>query len=1568
MNRISSRILSVLLAVVIACASFPLTAFAGEPEDAPYDDPGYFCLVAEDNDRLIIEPTRVYYQPGETLGEALQASGHEFVGLAQGFVTGIDDVIYTPNRISYNGKYKFDEPCSRIHYVFRFSMAEEAPSEALRDLIMAMAEYNATPEAQDDDTVAAAYAAARAAYPGISDADAQAQFQALRSALDAFYARTRYGVQFQITQSGAAVSDYTVEIRNAKDHVVSPDASGQYHLLPGDYTVEVTSGFNAVFGKYTVTDGDLVVAAELPDGNAFTSPFWLQSSAAKSSEFSLASGGKMSTSFDPAVHEYTVVVSDTETSVYFADNYFCRNNEQTQNGEVVRSYYYYYTKPDGTEYANSSADVRGYNGKGGNLVRRFGGAFSGLLEKYGAGGTVRITCETKRDGYTQIQSYYVHIVRTRQLATLRATDTNGNLPLQPVSASMYIVSVGADQTAITVYPTAGPAEKGYSVLVNGEACAENGGVTVALPASGNCDIPIRVAHSDGTFGDYTLRVMRKAVTLRRFTATNPGATITVTNSAGAVIAPDANGSYALADGVSYTVTATLGTTSATRSGVTAKTGDFALSVPENGGWLGALSFGSVMQKTNKNFIDYPLQTSFDPNTHDYRVHFAQDKTTAYAWAALNTAAGLPSNATITARYVATNGKQKSVKITGGNKNGASLAQLFKANTPPQPVSIVVSYTQSGVTYAQTYTIALETTPSLKSLTVTADGKSAVLDPAFSSDKTDYTISASELTKEFTVTAQGYRKFYAISVNGTAVQTDGNGTATVTVPMEGIANGVLPVVVSYHGYTETTEYRIALKLVPAREITVVTTPADAIFCLTDVSGDRVFPQDNGKYKLLDGSTYHYTLTCNGYVSQNGSFTVTESDTITLTLQKAEPNPTIDPDLPAAWPNFRVGPDNNGVVNVKTPRTADEATLYWATQRGEGYGSSALASPIIVNDWIITSAGTTLYRVNRFTGEVDDTTGTLVGRSNFNIIPPTYANGMIFVGLSDGRVQAFNADTLESLWVYQDALRGQPNCPLVVHNGYLYTGFWNGEEKDARFVCLSITDEDPTQSNEAKQASWTYTVQGGFYWAGAYACDRYVLVGTDDGRSGYLSDTSSLLSFNPKTGRVIDRIDGLNGDIRSSVSYDSVTDRYYFTSKGGSFYSVAMNADGTFKKDPAGVQGFDLKEIVLSNYANDPTNPAMSTCTPVVHNGRAYVGVSGTSQFGAYSGHNITVIDLASWRIAYSVCTKGYPQTSGLLTTAYEDEDGYAYIYFIDNYTPGQLRVIKDKPGVTAPVDPVTETYIDGGRLVTLTDCAPVLFTPDGAQAQYAICSPICDEYGTLYFKNDSAYMMAVGSKITGLEIAQQPTQLVYREGDAFCADGLQVFARLANGLRRDVTDQVTLSPNAAQLSAADTDVTVYYNYVCYGDTFRAVGGNLAGQRVIPPQTYLNIAVMTGNQAADRDKVMALIDAIGEVTRSSGSAIAAARAAFDALDPDTQDLVTNYDTLTAAEARYAALMAQEPENPEQPEQPEQPETPGTPVPNPGATGGRVATEYGAITVLAAGVLVALLLIYRKSKKKE
>ena len=225
-------------------------------------------------------------------------------------------------------------------------------------------------------------------------------------------------------------------------------------------------------------------------------------------------------------------------------------------------------------------------------------------------------------------------------------------------------------------------------------------------------------------------------------------------------------------------------------------------------------------------------------------------------------------------------------------------------------------------------------------------------------------------------------------------------------------------------------------------------------------------------------------------------------------------------------------NNGVTAAKTPIHADEGTLYWAVQIGNGYGKDAVGCPILAGDALITYSGNHIYRIDPDTGKTL-TEGTMVSNSSYSIVPPTYSDGMVFVGLKDGQIQAFDAVSLKSLWVYTDPLGGQPNSPITVRDGYLYTGFWNGETKKANYVCLSITDEDPTQETEEKLATWTYAQKGGFYWAGAYAGDGFLLLGTDDGYSGYDHTTGQILLLDAKTGEKLDGRSGFRGDVRSSV---------------------------------------------------------------------------------------------------------------------------------------------------------------------------------------------------------------------------------------------------------------------------------------------------------------------------------------------------------------------------------------------------------------------------------------------------
>ena len=279
------------------------------------------------------------------------------------------------------------------------------------------------------------------------------------------------------------------------------------------------------------------------------------------------------------------------------------------------------------------------------------------------------------------------------------------------------------------------------------------------------------------------------------------------------------------------------------------------------------------------------------------------------------------------------------------------------------------------------------------------------------------------------------------------------------------------------------------------------------------------------------------------------------------------------------------------------------------------------------------------------------------------------------------------------------------------------------------------------------------------------------------------------------------------------------------------------------------------------------------------------------FGSFNGNSgIAVIDLDSFEIAYTAKTKGYPQTSGLGVV---NKDGYNYVYFSENAENGAIRFVKDKKGVTKVLDP----QIEGS-----TEYAPSLFTPTGKQAQYAVADLVADEDGTIFFKNDSGYIMAIGSEVEKLVVENAKT--VCKEGEKYPADGMKVYAVLKNGVKKDVTKDVTIDDS--KLEKDDDFVTVTYKYGLYRDKTVSGGANKTGVAVDPVETTIDIAVLS---AEDYDKVTAVektIAGLGEITLDSENDVKAARADHDALG-DLKKYVENYDVLKAAEEKLEKLKA-------------------------------------------------------------
>jgi len=1498
--------LILLISLLLVVGFLPTTAQAEETAA------GKFVLVAEAGGKLVIAPEYITYTSGQTLGAALEASGHVFTGLDVGQVTAIDGVTGNYTRSDQNGGYDLTAPASSVtHYCFSERPSSESkPTEGMKLLMTAMADYLE----EDSDVQKAAkaeYQETRKQFAGLGSDSAKTLAKSLTDAVNNYKAIVggqTYEIRFTDQGKDYSGDNVTITAKNTYGKQWSDeDHDGKLSLPYGSYTFCVRQNGYAVSGDITVSEAD-VIDVSLPleqwlllDDDSFRLSGSYGAETSTESRFSDAEftfgewNGRNLTvpvpdSFSGKVYTYAKYDSTLLQSPPTLSIVYTMKNAASTNMEKTIPF----------ESLTSGAEA--------------------VLSMGSEGNTVIYRLSWKEAGYTYSQDYTVDFVRTPTLASVTVEDQNGTDQAATTvfegTTSEYSYKVLDTVTKVKI--KALPLMSGYEIRINGKP-VENGTGEVAI--HGDTDIPVTV-RANGYENTYTLKIQPgKGQTL--IFSSMKEVTLQVVNSNGVEIPytaykeTDNSNRYrfTLVPGESYHYVATYDTYYHIADDL--ELDDYAgeiitVSFDNVEDWLTELAFGNGEASGLKNSI--PLTSPFQPEKHHYQTELVDTEHLAFLWVK-----AVDIDTTIEAMYYQTfalglyHGKSYTVQVDSGKTTGKQISRLLMDENPIEnSVTIRLTKNINGVTHFQDYVVNFKRTLTLKQLSAACDGVPTVIQHSdgktgFDPTVKEYSVKVSLAAKqlELNVAAPngslcadeeelGYRITVEEGDRKTTLKEAGNAvialngsidTQVVTITVE---NDKAP------GGAST--YVVKLLKAPPVQTSFHYFPQSALLNIREVlSGERLWPDENGKFLLCEGYSYDYVLSEYGYITKAGRLEVTQNKddqlvildgesehkvtdsgdgavaNIAWNLTAAPANGKIDTSIKSYWQNFRGNNENNAVTDAKIPTLAAEGTLYWANQIGSGIDSDAVGSPILVDGDIITYASDNIYRVDALTGEIR-AAGKMDHKSSFSITPPTYYEGMVFVALSNGCVQAFNAATLESLWIYQDPLRGQPNSPLTVENGYLYTGFWNSETGNANFVCLSITDENPGEQKEKKHASWFYTAKGGFYWAGAYVSDDFVLVGTDDGTNLSNGQSSRLLLLDAKTGKLLDSWDGLNGDIRSSIVHDN--DSYYFTSKGGSFYCVQVSSDRK------------LTNGWYVNLQNGVGGIPMSTSTPVVYNGRAYVGVSGAGQFSAYSGHNISVIDLGSRTVAYRVAIQGYPQTSGLLAKA---DNGYVYVYFFDNITPGKLRVLQDRPGAKAPVI----TTVEGGR-----QTAYALFTPTGEHAQYAICSPIVDEYGTVYFKNDSAHLLAFGSTVAELQITTMPAKTTYLAGEMFDPSGMQITAVYANGKTRDVTGYVTFSTEP--LTVDYQKVTVSYPYAMYQN--RENGQEMqTGQTTGTPYVDIPLSVGAG--------MLGDVDGNGTVDQADAQMILDYEAQL--LDKNINPMVADVSGDSVIDSNDAVLILQYPE---------------------------------------------------------
>ena len=768
-------------------------------------------------------------------------------------------------------------------------------------------------------------------------------------------------------------------------------------------------------------------------------------------------------------------------------------------------------------------------------------------------------------------------------------------------------------------------------------------------------------------------------------------TPTITISDNATISPASGTAVTLQDGTAaFTVTAKNGDTAiytlhATIPGET--TGLAALQVyTANHVLLAASDFKQDTKEYTAEISDTNIAyTAFSTELYFKVIPAAS---TATVTAALNN--GNPITLTAVTN-MNTNTNSGYIRLWDNEAESNSLVRVGE-NT----VTITVKPADTGDDESNvvTYTLKFTVVPTLSSLTITGNGKELSLNKTFNANEFKYTMEVPDDVTELTISAAARM----------------TGKASVTLPQGTYEDGKLDISnldtieIKVGNENKQTTYTITLTKRETYPAQIITDPTGAAVSVMSSDKEAVTPDASGIYKLLVGEAYTVSATKPGYIT--ATKTISSKEALTdgkLTIKLTPVNNPL-PDYGGDWTSFRGSDTNMAIVSAPTPMNADDVDQYWVVG-GSGSYSNSITQPLIINGYLYAQSGKKVLKINPTNGKVE-AEGALIGSSTYTTNPLGYGDGMIFAAIDSadgGCIQALNAETLQSLWISKK-VSGQMISPITYHNGYVYTGTWNSETATGTYFALPVTDENTSSTNETQRILWTVKHTGGFYWAGAYATDKYVVFGSDDGSGETSSSASAVLySVDPLTGRTISTLPGINGDIRSTIAYDN--GYVYFTTKGGYFYKAAVSSDGTLS---------NLSSFKMAN---------MATGTPIVYDGVAFVTCSGADQFN--SAGTVYAVNVATMEEISEATTPGYVQASMLLSTAYK-RSGKLYLYASNNNAAGIISVI---------------TYDTANKNLTCAD----LYNPVGNLAEYCLCAPICDANGTIYFKNDSGARFAIRSK-------------------------------------------------------------------------------------------------------------------------------------------------------------------------------------------------------------------------------